>query len=236
MGNELSARRKFVLIIPLISKMSGSESGGGGRSVARRGSRGQAATEFAISSIMLLLLVSGIVDLGRAYFYNVSMHGAAREGARHAAWFDPGTDANPFLDDVDVLCAVNQNLAGSGYTATFPDGSHPACPVAGGANNYPGSRSSCPNSNNSYNNPPIAPGYYPGNLNTPYLYVCYKTAAGGYVGGLSSPPGDNRYSQGDVLTILVMSMGVVTPLAQSLFSGGIGMVSYSHIAVQGSPP
>lgn len=203
---------------------------------ARRWSRGQAATEFAISSIMLLLLVSGIVDLGRAYFYNVSMHGAAREGARHAAWFDPGTDSNPYLDDVDVLCAVNQNLAGSGYKATFPDGSNPPCPVPGGVNSYPGNHSSCPSSSHPYNNPPISSGYYPAAVNTPTLYVCYASPAGGYAGDFPSPPGNNAYSQGDVLTILVMSLGVVTPLAQNLFSSGIGMVSYAHIAVQGSPP
>jgi len=208
------------------------------RTPLTRWSSGQAATEFAISSIMLLLLVSGIVDLGRAYFYNVSMHGAAREGSRHAAWFDPGTDSNPFLDDVDVLCAVNQNLAGSGFQATFPDGSHPPCPVAGqdDSQNYSGAHSSCPATGNSFNNPPLPNSAYPTTVNTPWLYVCYATQSSGYGGGRPSPPGDNSYSQGDVETILVMSLGIVTPLAQSLFPTGIGMVSYAHIAVQGSPP
>lgn len=207
-----------------------------GRMSPRPWSGGQALTEFAISSIVLLLLVSGIVDLGRGYFYNVSMHGAAREGARHAAWFDPGTDSNPYLDDVDVLCAVNQNLAGSGFQATFPDGSKTACPVPGGATNYPGNRSTCPATGNAFNNPPLPSTYNPTTVNQPYLFVCYRTQNGGYVGGLPSPPGNNFYAQGDVETILLMSLGVVTPLAQSLFSGGITMVSYAHIAVQGSPP
>jgi hypothetical protein len=197
---------------------------------------GQAATEFAISSIMLLLLVSGIVDFGRAYFYNVSMHGAAREGARHAAWFDPGTDSNPFLDDVDVLCAVNQNLAGSGVQATFPDGAHPSCPTQGDDSGYSGEHTVCPATGNSFNNPPLPSNAYPGSLNHPWLYVCYATQGSGYGGNRPAPPGDNSYSQGDVETILVMSLGIVTPLAQSLFPGGIGMVSYAHIAVQGSPP
>jgi len=130
-----------------------------------RSDSGQAATEFAISSIMLLLLVSGIVDFGRAYFYNVSMHGSAREGARHAAWFDPGTDSNPFLDDVDVLCAVNQNLAGSGFQATFPDGAQPACPTAGDDSGYTGEHTVCPATGNSFNNPPLQSTAYPGSLN-----------------------------------------------------------------------
>jgi hypothetical protein len=179
-------------------------------------------------------MISGIVDLGRAYFYNVSMHGAAREGARHAAWFDPGTDSNPFLDDVDVLCAVNQNLAGSGYQATLPDGSRPPCPAPGAP--YPGNMSRCPTTGNAFNNPPVAASDYPAGLNQPVLYVCYRSLAGSYVGGFPTPPGDNSYAQGDVETILVMSLGVVTPLAQTLFSSGIGMVAYAHFNVQGSPP
>ncbi|HVD01778.1 MAG TPA: TadE family protein [Candidatus Dormibacteraeota bacterium] len=208
------------------------------RAADRKFSRGQAATEFAISSIMLLLLVSGIVDLGRAYFYNVSMHGAAREGARHAAWFDPGTDSNPYMDDVDVLCSVNQNLAGSGFLATFPDGTHPPCPVSTqtSAQNYPGNHTSCPNTGNAFNNPPVPTSFNPPANNTPFLYACYATQSGGYVGGMPAPPGNNAYSQGDVEVILLMSLGIVTPLAQSIFPSGIGMVSYAHIAVQGSPP
>lgn len=227
------AARKFVRIIPLAFKMAGRDPVTTTLSHGRKWSGGQAATEFAISSIMLLLLVSGIVDLGRAYFFNVSMHGAAREGARHAVWFDPGTDSNPFLDDVDVLCAVNQNLAGSGFSAHLADGSQPPCP-SGGV--YTGNQTTCPSTGNSFNNPPVPASAYPNALNAPVLYVCYATATGGYGGGRPLPPGDNSYSQGDVETILVMSLGIVTPLAQSIFPGGIGMVSYAHLAVQGSPP
>lgn len=202
----------------------------------RHGVRGQATTEFAISSIVLLLLVAGIVDLGRAYFYNVSMHGAAREGARHAAWFNPGTDANPYLDEADVLCAVNQNLSGSGYSATFPNGATAQC-NNGNATAYPaGTQTSCPSSSNAYNNPPIGSTYYPGNANQPVLYVCFKSNGGAYGDTLNAPPGNNSYAQGDVLVILVMSLGVVTPLASSLFGNGIPMVAYAHILVQGLPP
>jgi hypothetical protein len=211
--------------------------GRGGRRARRQRCLGQATTEFAISSIVLLLLVSGIVDLGRAFFYDVSMHGAAREGARHGAWFDPGSDTNPYLDDVDILCSVNQNLAGSGYKATFPDGSAPACPGPPGSGYvYPGNSTSCPLTGNAFNNPPVPASAMPAKLNTPVLYVCYKTAGGGYFGGMPSPPGNNFYAQGDVETILVMSMGLVTPLAQGIFGNGIGMVAYAHINVQGSPP
>lgn len=211
--------------------------GRGSRPAARRrGLRAQATTEFAISSIVLLLLVSGIVDLGRAYFYNVSMHGAAREGARHAAWFNPGTDANPYLDESDVLCAVNQNLAGSGYTATFPNGGTAQCSNGVATSYSSGTQTSCPSSTNAYNNPPISTSSYPTNANQPWLYVCFKTNNGSYGDQLAAPPGNNSYAQGDILVILVMSLGVVTPLASSLFGNGLPMVAYAHILVQGSPP
>ena len=57
------------------------------RTAARdhRYSRGQALVEFGISSIFLLLLVMGIIDLGFLYSYRVSMTNAARAGARWAA-------------------------------------------------------------------------------------------------------------------------------------------------------
>lgn len=52
---------------------------------ARNNSRGQALVEFGISSIFLLLLVMGIIDLGFLYSYRISMANAARAGARWAA-------------------------------------------------------------------------------------------------------------------------------------------------------
>lgn len=49
----------------------------------RRNQRGQALVEFALASFALLLLLFGILELGRAvYIYN-AMTNAAREGARY---------------------------------------------------------------------------------------------------------------------------------------------------------
>jgi Flp pilus assembly protein TadG len=55
--------------------------------VARRRSeaRGAAAVEFAIVLPIVLLLVCGIVDFGRMLNVQISLSGAAREGARWAA-------------------------------------------------------------------------------------------------------------------------------------------------------
>jgi Flp pilus assembly protein TadG len=51
--------------------------------------RGAAAVEFALVLPLLLLVVCGIVDFGRAYSAQVSLTQAAREGARLAALGQP---------------------------------------------------------------------------------------------------------------------------------------------------
>ena len=58
----------------------------------------------------------GLLDLSRAFYYAVSLQGAAREGARHGAWFNTASRANNYLDDADVMQAVNQSLSGAGLT------------------------------------------------------------------------------------------------------------------------
>src|SRR6266576_292174 len=84
--------------------------------VHRRRKRGQSWVEFAISSTVLLLLAMGLIDLSRAFSYSVSLQGAAREGARHGAWFNTAARTNGFLDDNDVMTAVRQALYGAGFT------------------------------------------------------------------------------------------------------------------------
>lgn len=191
----------------------------------RRHQLGQSLVEVSISLIVLLVLVMGLLDLGRVFYFDVSLHGAAREGARHAIWFDPGTDSNPYLDDADVKAAVNQNLAGSNSTATFQNnGSVATCPT--------------PSDGNSYHNPPFAASYYPTSAGATWLYICYRRQGGAYLSGLTAPPGDNSYSQGDVGVILLQSYGLVTMLGQSYFgtNGTVSVAGYAHMNVQGSPP
>src|SRR2546430_16998454 len=69
--------------------------------------RGQSAVEFGASAIVLVLLLFGLIDLGRVFYFDVGLTGATREAARHASWFvpppsgsaSPGT--NPSLYDTD---------------------------------------------------------------------------------------------------------------------------------------
>jgi Flp pilus assembly protein TadG len=51
----------------------------------RRDDRGAAMVEFALILPVLLMLVMGIIEFGRAYNIQVSIQAAAREGARSLA-------------------------------------------------------------------------------------------------------------------------------------------------------
>lgn len=47
----------------------------------KRSERGQSMTEFALSLVVLLTLLSGVVDLGRVFFAYIIIRDAAQEGA-----------------------------------------------------------------------------------------------------------------------------------------------------------
>ncbi len=51
----------------------------------RQRDRGAAAVEMAIVLPMLLLVIAGLTDLGRAFYYQIVVSNAAREGARMLA-------------------------------------------------------------------------------------------------------------------------------------------------------
>lgn len=57
-----------------------------------RNERGAALVEFAVVAPLLLLLVFGIVDLGRALYTHVTIQEAAQEGALYGS-FSPGNHA-----------------------------------------------------------------------------------------------------------------------------------------------
>src|SRR5439155_671486 len=67
--------------------------------------RGQSLVEFAVSSVVLLLLVGGLVDIGRSIFITEALSNAAREGARHGAWYDAPNLSHPYLFDAQIKAA-----------------------------------------------------------------------------------------------------------------------------------
>lgn len=59
-----------------------------------RRERGASAVEFALLLPLVLLLIGGMVDFGRAFFTEVTLTNAAREGARSAMYGNvPGARA-----------------------------------------------------------------------------------------------------------------------------------------------
>jgi hypothetical protein len=82
-----------------------------------RGQRSQALIEFALVSPVLLLLLFGIIDIGRAIFYYDTINHAAREGARTAV-----RASNQLPTNADVLSTVSSQMLGVPVSAPCPQG------------------------------------------------------------------------------------------------------------------
>ncbi len=95
---------------------------------SRRPKRGQALAELAIMIPFLVIAMMGFFDLGRAYYYQIALTNAAREGARLAiadqyfgppgsmtcANADPTGPTCPFVSDAAIKNRVSQELSGTG--------------------------------------------------------------------------------------------------------------------------
>lgn len=192
------------------------------RSASPRGEkqRGQSLVEFAISSTVLLLLAMGLLDLSRAFFYAVDLQGAAREGARHGAWFTTRLRANNYLDDADIMTAVKQGLAGAGITNVTQI-------TTGGCLS--------PTDGNTVNNKPYPAGAYPTTPGAVNVYICYTDPNGVRSSSRSSAPTDNSWRLGDVNVAVLMNFQLITPFIQGIFGNGINLAYNEHFTVQGKP-
>ena len=85
---------------------------------SRRDDRGAAMVEFAIVLPVLLLILMGIIEFGRAYNAQVSIQAAAREGARELALRHGST-------------AVESATRDGAPTVTIDGISQSACPPSG---------------------------------------------------------------------------------------------------------
>ncbi len=188
----------------------------------RRRLRGQSLVEFAISSTVLLLLAMGLIDLSRAFYYSVSLQGAAREGARHGAWFNTPARTNNFLDDADVMTAVKQGLYGAG----FKDSQINLVTAAGCL---------APTDSNSATNKPYPAAAYPATSQNVNVYICYTDPNGSRFGTRPSAPSDNSWRLGDINVSILMNFQLITPLIQGLFGNGINLAYNEHFTIQGKP-
>jgi Flp pilus assembly protein TadG len=65
--------------------------------------RGQSLVELAISLIILLFLLAGVIDLGRAFFAFMAMRDAAQEGASYGAMFPQVSDTDNSLNTAKII-------------------------------------------------------------------------------------------------------------------------------------
>ncbi|MGO4663049.1 TadE/TadG family type IV pilus assembly protein [Terrabacter sp. 2TAF16] len=82
-----------------------------------RTERGASAVEFAIVLPVLFLIIAGIVDFGRAYFTQIELSNAAREGARAAVVLPLGSTPAP---TTEVAARVSAALPGIGDATLSP--------------------------------------------------------------------------------------------------------------------
>ena len=170
--------------------------------------------EFALSSVVLLLLVGGLVDIGRAIYVTETLSNAAREGARHAIWFDAPHQSNPWLDDAEIQTTVNTELATVSLPASTLKNSTTTCPA--------------PTDGNAYHNPPYANSAYPATPNQTWLYICYNNTPG--VDYPSTPAAGA--GQQDVNVIVLYSYSPLTPIIGVQF-GTFHLAVNQHMTVQG---
>jgi Flp pilus assembly protein TadG len=171
--------------------------------------------EFALSSVVLLLLVGGLVDIGRALYISEVLSGAAREGVRHGVWFDAPRMAHTYLDDAQIQAAVNTMLTSNSLPASVLQNATTPCPV--------------PTDGNAQHNPPFANAAYPPVANQTWLYICYdNNPALDY----ASSPATNL-SQHDLNVIVLYTYGPLTPLVTTQF-GTFHLAVNEHMTVQGS--
>lgn len=123
----------------------------------QRTEAGQSFTELALTLVIILILLAGIVDLGRMFFVFVSLRDAAQEGAAYASFCPadiPGIQARVrvsstapvnLLDSANISiiispdCSLSGNAAqcepGDGITVTVGSPNfRMSMPFMGGAN------------------------------------------------------------------------------------------------------
>jgi Flp pilus assembly protein TadG len=97
--------------------------------VAKSSERGAVAVEFALLAPILIMLLLGIMEFGRAYNVQISLTNAAREGARNMAINNTQASAraaaktaaeqlSPALADGNVTFSASSCVVGSQMSVT----------------------------------------------------------------------------------------------------------------------
>jgi Flp pilus assembly protein TadG len=116
--------------------------------------------ELAIMAPVLFLLVLGATDLAQLFYYSTAITNAAREGARHGAYFDPA--GSPPGNTFDTDTAILTTVKAEGLYLGLTEPCKPNTSCTGGLTNCP-----------SY---PYAASLYPpaSAPNTGYVFICFN--------------------------------------------------------------
>ena len=167
-----------------------------------------------MSSVVLLLLIGGLVDIGRSIYVSEALSNAAREGARHGAWYDAPNLSHPYLYDAPIQAAVDAELTSISLPASVLKNPSTTCPNTADGN--------------SLHNPPFASSAYPSTANQPWLYICYNNTP-----GLDYTSPATNLGQLDINVIVLYTYGPLTPIVRSQF-GAFQVAANVHMTVQGS--
>ena len=167
-----------------------------------------------MSSVVLLLLIGGLVDIGRSIYVSEAISNAAREGARHGAWYDAPTLSHPYLYDAQIKATVDTELASISLPSSVLKNPTSTCPTTGDGN--------------TLHNPPYVSSAYPPTANQPWLYICYNNTP-----GLDYTSPATNMGQLDLNVIVLYTYGPLTPVVKSQF-GVFQVATNVHMTVQGS--
>jgi TadE-like protein len=187
---------------------------GGRGSRGRRSQHGQATTELALSSVALLFLLFGLLDLGRVFYMGVRLQDAAREGARVGAAYDPTSGTWPGLSDASIGSAVKDVLEQIGLSDADVVVKNPSTTCPATQNNNP-----------EYNQPYKDTAFPPG-PGVAWVYICYEDQPG------TEPPLTTPSAQ-DLNVIVLYRFGLLSPLFSQFGPSGIPLVGAYHAKIQG---
>jgi len=102
--------------------------------MARRTETGQAVAELAMVLPVLLLILLGCLDLGRAFYVWMALANGSREGARYACLYP--TDANGALNTNAIILQAQADILAEGLstdalevTVSAPSGTANGSPI-----------------------------------------------------------------------------------------------------------
>jgi len=116
-----------------------------------RQTRGAAAVEFAVISVIFLVLIAGVLDFGDAWYMRQAVTNASREGARYGITYQTNTSGdriapsalNPTIQNyVLQTSAQNGGKGGYGLQSIMTSGNNPQVPTPAGSGYATGTKGS----------------------------------------------------------------------------------------------